>query len=605
MASVFSSAFKKIALSLEVWRKVLALLRYSSRRLGVLVFALTFLEITLTVGALFAVKLSIEAVNFSGEATGSSAQMFLYLGLILGLFLASRVAQAIGNYYRAAQGYVVSDYVNQAIQERAVAADLSFYDSALYHDSLERARQAGAGRPAQVTANALNALRAGLMLTAIAAIIISIEWLLLPFSLVAVALVLLVQMRFTRERFEIQRALVQKERGALYADFLMTAEPFAKEIRLWDLGAYLRDLYMKLRVAVRSNYLAVEKRKSKAEVFIAVVGTVLFCAAAGAVLWRLDTGQATISDLVILVLLLLRAEITGRDFVSSLSRLQDDRLFLNQMFDFLDLQPVIQKAANHKAIPEPNDAGVVLENVSFRYPASEHLALDKVSMQIKSGRFTALVGGNGSGKTTLIKLLCRLYDPLEGRITLHGQDIRDLDPVLYRREFSVIFQDFVQFAFSGRDNLVLSALGEPDQEQHMLRAARLTGADEVLSNLPKGYETILSRMFDEGVELSGGQWQKVALARSVFPKSRFVVLDEPTSAIDPNAEADLFDGFRDKLDGRGALVISHRLSTIRMADYTYVLDKGRIVEEGTHDELISQNGHYAGMFERQGRGYRS
>ncbi|MEM6373889.1 MAG: ABC transporter ATP-binding protein [Pseudomonadota bacterium] len=601
MTAPFSSKFGKLTRSFAVWGKVLALLRYSSRRLGVQVFALTFLEIALTVGALFAVKSAVETLSVS---TGTPGNMVLHLALILGLFLASRVAQAVGNYYRAAQGYVVSDYVNQAIQERAVAADLSFYDSALYHDSLERARQAGAGRPAQVTANALNAFRSGLMLAAIAVIIITIEWLLLPFSLVAVALVLLVQLRFTRERFEMQRALVQKERGALYADYLMTAEPFAKEIRLWDMGAFLRDLYMKLRMSLRKDYLAVEWRKSKAEVGIAIVGTALFCAAAAAVVWRLDAGQATISDLVILVLLLLRAEIAGRDFVSSVSRLHDDRLFLTQMFDFLDLQPVIQRGGDHKPMPTPTDAGVVLENVSFRYPASDRLALDSVSLQLKSGRFTALVGGNGSGKTTLIKLLCRLYDPQDGRITLYGQDIRDLDPIRYRQEFSVIFQDFVQFAFSGRDNLIVSGLGAPGQEEQMLRAAKMTGADDVLQALPKGYDTILSRMFDDGVELSGGQWQKVALARSVFPKSSFVVLDEPTSAIDPNAEADLFDGFRDKLDGRGALVISHRLSTIRMADYTYVLDEGRIVEEGTHEELIAKNGHYAGMFERQGRGYR-
>lgn len=604
MASVFSSRVQRLTRSFELWRKVMALLKYSSRRLGVLVFSLTLLEIVLTIGALFAVKATVEAVAVSDDLRGNSREIFGYIALILALFLAGRVVQAIGNYYRAAQGYVVSDYVNQAIQERAVAADLSFYDSALYYDTLERARQAGAGRPALVIANALNVIRGALMLVAITIIIVTIEWLLLPVSLFAVALVLVVQLRFTRERFERQRDLVQKERRSLYADYLMTAEPFAKEIRLWDLGQYLRDFFMKLRVSIRQDYLAIEKRKSRAEILIAVLGATLFCGAAGFILWRFTNGQATISDLVMVILLLLRAEVAGRDFVSSFSRLHDDRLFLEQMFQFLDLQPIIQREEDHAPLPSPDDQGVVLENVSFRYPASENLALDDVSLQIRTGRFTALVGGNGSGKTTLIKLLCRLYDPQEGRILYHGQDVRTLDPVSYRQQFSVIFQDFVQFAFSGRDNLRLARLGEANTEERMLQAAQMTGADTVLSDLPKGYDTILSRMFDEGVELSGGQWQKVALARAIFPKSEFVILDEPTSAIDPNAEADLFDGFRDKLEGRGALVISHRLSTIRMADYTYVLDKGRIVEEGTHEELISKDGHYARMFERQGRGYR-
>ena len=573
-------------------------------RLGLFVFVLTILEVVLTVCALFVIQSLVETVAGSEDLRSNSTDIFARIALFLVLFLMARVAQAVGNYYRAAQGYVVSDYVNQAIQERAVAADLGFYDSALYYDSLERARQAGAGRPAQVVSNALVALRGGLMLAAVTGIIITIEWLVLPFSILAMILVLLVQLYFTREKFERQRALAQKERGALYADFLMTSEPFAKEIRLWNLGEYLRDKYMQLRISLRDDYLSIEKRKSRAEVLVAIVGTTLFCGAAGLVLWRFGNGEASISDLVIIILLLLRAEMAGREFVASFSRLHDDRLFLDQLFLFLELQPKIQIAQEHAPMPAPTQDGVQLQNVVFRYPEADKLALDNVSLHIKPNKFTALVGGNGSGKTTLIKLLCRLYDPQSGRVLLHGQDVRTLDPIEYRRQFSVIFQDFVQFAYSGRDNLRLAGLDEAEGENRMFHSAKLTGADDVLRDLPEGYDTVLSRMFDGGVELSGGQWQKIALARAVFPRSSFVILDEPTSAIDPNAEADLFDGFRDKLEGRGALVISHRLSTIRMADYTYVLEDGRIVEEGTHNELIEKQGSYARMFEKQGRSYR-
>ncbi len=605
MVSKLTSLLNRLTQVLALWRKVLALLKFSGKRLGIIVFALTFLEIALLMSALFAVKFLVELTAASEDLSSDASRIFFYVLLILGLFLAGRIAQAVANYYRSAQGFVVSDYVNQAIQERAVAADLSFYDSSLYYDNLERARQAGAQRPAQVIANMLNVVRAALLLGAITIVIFTIEWLVLPASLAAVAMVMLVQIRFTRERFERQRALVQKERGAFYADYIMTTEPFAKEIRLWDLGAYLRDLYMKLRIELRKDYLAIEKRKSQAEIAAAILGAVLFGASAGFILWRFSTGEATISDLVIVLLLLIRAETAGRDFVSSLSQLYDDQLFLEQIFQFLELQPVIQSDESHIALPAPNDHGVELHNVSFRYPEAEGLALDNVSLHLKPGRFTALVGGNGSGKTTLIKLLCRLYDPQDGHITFRGTDVRNFDPIDYRRQFSVIFQDFVQFAYSGRDNMRLAELGHAEDASRMQWAATLTGADQVLSELPKGYDTILSRMFDQGVELSGGQWQKVALARAMFPNSSFVILDEPTSAIDPNSEADLFDGFRDKIEGRGALVISHRLSTVRMADYTYVLDNGRIVEEGTHEELIAKGGRYAEMFERQGRGYRN
>lgn len=605
MAFANASRLGKLAKSFEIWRKVLALLTYSCRRLGIIVFGLTLTEIGLTVGGLLAIKAAVETVSVSESIRTDAGDIFCYVALVLVLFLAGRIANAIGAYYRTAQGYVVSDYVNQAIQERAVAADLSFYDSPLYYDSLERARKAGAGRPAQVIANAMSVFRGGLMLLAITVIIATIEWVLLPVSLVAVALVLAVQIRFTREKFERQRDLIQKERSAYYIDYIMTSAPFAKEIRLWDMGAYLRRLFMDLRVSLRDDYLKIEKRKSRAEISVALVSGALFCGAAGIILWRFSAGQATIADLVMIIVLLLRAEAIGRDFVSSLSRLYDDQLFLDQIFGFLALEPVIQRNTQHRPVPDASDEGIVLEHVSFAYPGMETLALDDVSLQIKPGRFTALVGGNGSGKTTLIKVLCRLYDPQEGRIMLNGVDVRDLDPVAYRRQFSVIFQDFVQFASTGRDNLRLAELGQAEREVQMLRAARMTGADAVLGALPNGYDTLLSRMFDDGVELSGGQWQKIALARAVFPDSNFVILDEPTSAIDPNAEAELFDGFRDKLGGRGALVISHRLSTIRMADYTYILDKGRIIEEGTHEDLVSRNGPYAHMFERQGRGYRT
>lgn len=607
MSSTPALPKNKLKRSLALWRKVLVLLKYSSKRLSVLVFGATLLEIALMLGALFAVKLVIDDIARStgAEGTVDLARTLWIVAGVLALFLAGRIMHSVANYYRAAQGFVVSDYVNRAIQERAVAADQSFYDSSLYYDNLERARQAGAQRPALVIANTLNVFRGGMMLAGIAVVLFIIEWRFLPVSLIAVGMMLVVQMRFTRKRFQLQRRLVQTERHAAYADWMMTSQPFSKEIRLWDLGAYLRDHYMKIRKAVRADYLTIERQKSLAESFVSVVGTLVVLVAAGFILYRFSTGAAALSDLVMVVLLLVRAETAGRDFVTSLSKLYDDQLFLNQIFAFLDLQPTMQRQPDAQALPAQPRQGVALEGVTFSYPGAERPALRDVSIKLKPGQFTALVGGNGSGKTTLIKLLCRLYDPQDGTVTYEGTDVRRFDPTDYRGEFSVIFQDFAQVAYSGRDNMRLGELGQDTDMARLEQIARLTGAHEVLEELPQGYDTVLSRMFDGGVELSGGQWQKIALSRALFPKSKFIILDEPTSAIDPNAEAVLFDGFRNKLEGRGALVISHRLSTVRQADYTYVLDKGRIIEEGPHDALIAGGGRYAEMFERQGRSYRS
>ncbi|MEM6579073.1 MAG: ABC transporter ATP-binding protein [Pseudomonadota bacterium] len=595
----------RVRQSFTVFRKALALLRYSNRKLTLVVLGLTLAEILFTVSGFFAIKYVADLIARTGDLASETVSVFTGIAFAMALFLAARIFQSLANYHRSAQGYVVTDYVNQSIQERAVAADLSFYDSAHYYDTLERARQAGAGRPAQVIANIVNVLRSALMLTALGVILVSVEWLLLPIGALAVFLVLVVQVRFTRERFEQQRRLIQKERHATYADWLMTSEPFAKELRLWNLGPYLRKLYTDVRQNVRGEYLQIEWRKALSEIFVSVIGTGLFAFAGAFTIYRFYTGTASLSDVVLVLLLLLRAETVGRAFVANLSRLYDDRLFLDQLFAFLELAPKIEGSAPALALPASRSDGIRIENVTFSYPDSDTTALRDINLHIPPGRFTALVGGNGSGKTTLIKLITRLYDPQKGRILFNGADIRDLDPLAYREMFSVIFQDFATFAYSGRDNLQVSDLGGKPDDERMVTAARLSGAHEVFAGLRNGYDTLLSRMFDDGVELSGGQWQKVALARAIYPKSEFVILDEPTSAIDPNAEADLFDGFRQKLDGRGALVISHRLSTIRMADYTYVLEEGRIAEHGTHDTLTQNNGLYAAMFDRQGRGYRA
>ncbi|MEM8979239.1 MAG: ABC transporter ATP-binding protein [Pseudomonadota bacterium] len=595
----------RLKISSEIFSKVLALLRYSDRRLGIMALSVTLLEIFLTLGAFYAVKRVIDVLARTPNIEENMGRVFGLITVVLLLFVVGRILNSVAVYFRSAQGYVVSDYVNQAIQERAVAADLSFYDSALYYDSLERARQAGAQRPAIVISNALSVFRSSIMLGGIMVLFATIEWRMLPVVLIAVLLILVVQLRFTRERFQRQKELVQNERQGWYADWLMTSGTIAKEIRLWNLGPYLRDFFMKIRVQVRSDYLGIERRKAFAEVFATLVGGLLFLAAGAFILSQVRNGQAGLSDLVLIILLLQRAEMSGRDLVSSLSRLYDDQLFLSQLFSFLDLKPVISVSKGETAIPPFLENGLCLENVTFTYPGAEKPALENVSMQIKPGHFTALVGGNGSGKTTLIKLMCRLYDPQDGRITFGGIDIRELDPIAYRKELSVIFQDFIQYAYSGTANIKISDITAQDDLDRTMKAARVSGAHEVLVALPNGYDTVLSRMFDQGVELSGGQWQKIALSRAIFPNSKLVILDEPTSAIDPNAEAELFENFREKMDGRATLVISHRLSTIRQADYTYVLEGGRIAEEGSPDSLIAGQGLYAEMFARQGRGYRA
>jgi ATP-binding cassette subfamily B protein len=305
------------------------------------------------------------------------------------------------------------------------------------------------------------------------------------------------------------------------------------------------------------------------------------------------------------VLLFRRAESSGREMVQHAAKLYDDQLYLRQLFDFLSIERRIAAPAAPKPIPERLTEGLRLENVSFRYPSNREPTLSNISLHLPPGKVVALVGANGSGKTSLIKLMTRLYDPDEGRITLDGTDIRAFHPDAYRAIFSVVFQDYATYAATVRDNIRFGDIDRPAEDAGIVAAAVRARADGFIEKLNRGYDTPLSRMFDGGQELSIGQWQRLALARAFFPETRFIVMDEPSSALDPQAEFELFERFRDAIGDRGALVISHRLSTVRMADYCYVLDQGRIVEQGTHDALVGLGGRYAQLFEMQGRRYRA
>ncbi|KUP93529.1 ABC transporter ATP-binding protein [Tritonibacter horizontis] len=592
---------KKISSYISFWHDVLSLLRYAEGRLTFLVFIVAVLEAILGIAMLFAIKVLVGSVAQQGssEADPFNSRTLFALGLTLAALIFGKLLASFGNYLRAKQSLLVADVVNEEIQRRTVAADLSFFDSALYYDALERAREVGAQRPAEVISNALTCLRSLILLLGIGVVIVGLDWRILPGIALALALTLIVQLQTTGMRFRWITQRIQLERKAAYLDWLVTSEQYAKEVRLFHIGDNLRRQFRGLRDTIREAQIRIEWVRASRETMIALIGGLVFIGSAYLVATSAPDNATALSALVLLVVAFQRAEAAGRSAVQSLSRLYDDRLFLGQLFQFLAIEPTIKVPAKVTPLPDKLEDGLRLTNIQFSYPRSATPALKGVSLHLPPGKFIALVGGNGSGKSSLIKVMCRLYDAQDGQITLDGEDIRNFDPVAYRRQFGVVFQDFGHYAFTARENIHLGDLMQPADGPRMTEAARLAGAHEIIEALPKGYDTMLVRMFDDGQELSGGQWQRVALARAFFPQSRFLVLDEPTSATDPSAESALFDRFREKLGDRSALVISHRLSTIRSADYTYVLDKGRIVEEGRHEDLVAAKGRYYTMFKAQ------
>ncbi len=563
-------------------------------------------EVATSLATLYLIKRLVDVLtNTLGAEQANLSQALVYVALTGAVTLAYLIAKAMAALATETQGYIVADHVDGLIHQKAVETDLAFYESPSYFDTLQRARQAGPTRPIGVANNLLQLGRNAIMLVGIGGIIASINWLLLPVLLLGVVPGLLVRLHFTRILYEWQRRRTQLQRRASYVDWLITSEHHAKELRLNQLGAYLTHLHQSLRVLLRQEQTKISRRRTGVELVMAVMGTLALFLSLTYLAWQTAEGQTSVGNLVLFLLVFQRGQGVVQSLLGNISKLYEDHLYIGQLFEFLDVRPNLVETPHPRPIPRPMVGEVKIENVTFQYPGAPGIALRNISLRVAPGQVVALVGANGSGKTTLIKLLCRLYDPTEGRITLDGIDARDFASEDYRRVFSVIFQDYAKYAMTVQDNIRFGDIYLPEDDPAIPQAATASGADDFIRQLRYGYDTQLSRAFDEGQDISIGQWQKIALARAFLHQSQVVVLDEPTSALDANAEFELFQNFRDRIAHRAAIVISHRLSTVRQADYIYVLDQGRIAEEGTHDELMHHNGIYKRMFERQGFYYRN
>ncbi|RDB44390.1 ABC transporter ATP-binding protein [Halomonas sp. DQ26W] len=588
-------------------RRILPILWLSSRRWTLWGSGLMLLEVGCGLAVLYLLKQLVDVVTQRlGPAAmeGSATIVLGYVALTGIVSLAYLTARSLSALAREAQGLYVAEHIDREIHAAAVRVDLAFYESPRYHDTLERARAAGNQRPVQVISNLMMLAKNILLLAAVSGLIVTLSPLLLPLLLVAILPALVARLRFNRELFVWQRKRTQMERRSGYLDWLMTSEINAKELRLNQLGDFFRHQYARLRAELRRERLAITARRTRIELLVSWMATLAFFSAMGLLAWRTSEGYNSVGDLVLFLLIFQRVQAMGQELVQQLAKLYEDHLYLGLLFDFLDLEPVLLDPVSPRVLPEPLQEGVRFERVSFHYPGCEGEVLSDVSLAIRPGQVVALVGANGSGKTSLIKLLCRLYDPSRGRITLDGVDIREFGLDDYRCLFSVIFQDYSHYAATARDNIRYGDIHEPEGSPRVEEAASLSGAAPLIEALPAGYDTPLTRIFDEGQELSIGQWQKVALARAFMRRSSIIILDEPTSALDPGAEFTLFENFRERIEHRAALIISHRLSTVRMADVIYVMEDGKISEVGDHDALMFQRGHYWRLFSQQAHYYR-
>lgn len=601
------TSIAKLIAPLTTLRRIFPILWQSSRKWTLISTGLMVLEVLFGLAVLFLLKQLVDVVTtmLGSDAPAHGIHSVLWTVAATGFcslgFLAAR---GFSGFARETQGLLVAERIDWDIHERAVRADLAFYESPRYFDTLQRARESGSQRPVQVVSNLMLLVKNTLMLAAIVVLLATINWMLLPLLLVAIVPALLVRLRFTRKLYDWQRQRTQMERRAGYLDWLLTSDINAKELRLNQLGDFFRDRYAEVKAMIRKERLMISRHRTIVETGVGAVATVAFFSALGFLAWETSEGRNSVGDLVLFLLVFQRAQAMGQELVGQLSKLYEDHLYIGLLFEFLDVRPIISEPTLPKPLPARMRQGVSFENVGFRYPGTSRDVLRNINLTIRPGQVVALVGANGSGKTSLIKLLCRLYDPSSGRITLDGVDAREYSLDEYRRKFSVIFQDYGKYADTVRSNIRYGDIRQPEDTPLVESAGRKSGADPFVQSLNHGYDTPLTRMFDDGQELSIGQWQKIALARAFMHQSEVIILDEPTSALDPGAEFDLFANFRERIDHRAALVISHRLSTVRMADYIYVLDGGEIREAGTHDELMRLGGMYCELFSQQAYHYR-
>jgi len=529
--------------------------------------------------------------------------VLLWVVLAAAVALLTVLARSLAELAGQAQSMVLSDKVTDVLHSQSVAVDLEYYENPQYHDTLHRAQGDALFRPISIVNRLVQIGQSAISLAGIAGLLFAFNPL-LALILILVALPgAQVRLLYSRRLYRFEQEQTKQERRAWYYHWLLTNSYFAKEVRLFDLGSVFRGRFRSLRQQLRAGRLALARRRTLSGALAQSVASLAVFGSLAYIAYQTYRGTVSIGSLVMYYSGFQLAVTSVSAILNGIAGLYEDNLFLSNLYAFLELEPRVLAPAKPLECPTRIERGVAFHDVGFAYPGSSRRVLDDINLKLAPGQVIALVGENGSGKTTLVKLLCRLYDPDSGRVTIDGIDVREFDPVKWRREISVILQDYVQYQLPAWENIWLGDAGTAPDRERIVEAAKRSGADPAISRLPRGYDTQLGRWFEDGQELSIGEWQKVALARTFLRHSHFVVLDEPTSSLDPLAEAELFRHFRRVIQGRSAVLVSHRFSTVQMADYIYVLDQGRIKEHGSHQDLLEQNGLYARLYLAQAAPY--
>lgn len=530
--------------------------------------------------------------------------VFYYLIVELILFLLST---AFSHSRRLIQQLIqlqLANRIRAEIIRKALTLEMAFFEHPDFYDRLQNARREGGYKPVELVNDSFQIVQSMITMISFAALMLRFSPWLVVILLATSIPAFIAETRFSEQGFRLLTRRAPETRQINYLARLLTEDSAAKEIKLFNLGDRLLARYVTLFAKIFEEDQSLAIRRAAVGFSLGLIATMGFYGSYAWIVWRTVQGNISLGDMTLYLTIFRQGQSTFQSILSAVGNIYENNLFMANYFEFLDIKPQMRVAAPAKKLPVSLARGIEFRGVGFRYPDSEEWVLRDIDLSIRAGEKIALVGHNGAGKTTLIKLLSRLYDPTEGVILFDGIDIREIDPLELRQRIGVIFQDFVRYHLPASENIGFGQIEAADQMDKIISSARKSGAHAMIENLPEGYQTMLGRWFHGGHELSLGQWQRIALARAFMRDAEILVLDEPTASLDAQTEYEIFRHFQELTEGKMAILISHRFSTVRMADRIVVIEGGRITEIGSHQELLRREGIYAQLFSMQAEGYR-